>query len=205
MAQDATRRGVLAAAVLAASGLPLLVSGCKGIGGLGTPPKPLPDVAVATDAIAGERALIARYQAVIAAMPSLAGQLRPLLAQHTEHLAGLTGRLSDPNASNQPTPTGGASHRGGGAGGSGAGRSAGSGATGNAGKGATTGASASAPPVPSTPAAALASLRSAEDAASASLLGHLAAVSPSFAQLIASIAASESTHAQILRGHGQAR
>lgn len=204
MAQDPTRRGVLTSAALAAAGLPLLVSGCRGIGGLGTPPKPLPDVTVATDAIAGERALIARYTAVIAAMPGLAGQLRPLLAQHNQHLAGLISRLSAPHAPGEPTPTGGG-NPGGASAGAGTDGSAGSGSAGSTGNGATTGAGASAPPVPSTPAAALASLRSAEDAASASLLGHLPVVSPSFAQLLASIAASESTHAQLLHRHGQAR
>ena len=167
----------LTAAGLAAAGLPLL-AGCKGIGALGTPPTPLPDVAIATDAIAGERALIARYDAVLRAMPGLAGQLRPLLAQHTEHLARLRGRLAEPAGATQPAagPSGGTS----------------------------TAASGS-PPVPSTPAAALASLRSAENSASAALASHLPAGSPSFAQLLASISASEATHALLLhpRGHAQ--
>lgn len=182
MAQEATRRGVLAtgltAAGLAATGLPVL-AGCKGIGALGTPPKPLPDVAIATAAIAGERALIARYEATLRALPVLAGQLRPLIAQHTEHLARLRSRLSDPAGTATPSgpSTGGTS----------------------------TAASGSSPPVPATPAAALASLRAAEDSASAALASHLPSVSPSFAQLLASISASEAAHALLLhrRGHVQ--
>jgi hypothetical protein len=52
--------------------------------------------------------------------------------------------------------------------------------------------------VPGTPAAALGYLRDAEDAASGALLAHLATAPPSLAQLLASISASEATHALIL-------
>jgi hypothetical protein len=52
--------------------------------------------------------------------------------------------------------------------------------------------------VPGTAAAALAYLRDAETAAAGSLLAHLAAAPPSLAQLLASISASEATHALIL-------
>src|SRR5215468_1681477 len=69
MARDATRRSVLTAA---AAALPLVAAGCKGIAALGTPPKPAPDVTVATDAIAVETRLIARYGDVLAANPALA-------------------------------------------------------------------------------------------------------------------------------------
>lgn len=182
MAQEATRRSVLTATVLATTGLAtsgLTLTGCKGIGALGTPPKPLPDVAVATRAIAGERALIARYTATIAALPSLARQLRPILAQHTEHLARLRSRLSDPHGAAQPTSAA---------------------ATGASTASAST--DSGAPTVPGTPAAALAALRTAENAASAALAGGLGPVSPSFAQLLASISASEATHALVLHSHG---
>jgi hypothetical protein len=176
VAQEATRRGVLAttalAAGLAASGLPL--AGCKGIGALGTPPRPLPDVAVAARAIAAERALIAQYSAILTAMPSLAGQLRPLLAQHNEHLTRLRSRLSEP--AGHPAAT--------------------------ASSGTSTTAHRSAPLVPTTPAAALAALRTSENAASAALASQLASLSPSFAQLLASISASEATHARLLHPHG---
>ena len=166
MVQEATRRRVLAAM---AAALPLVASGCKGIGALGTPPKPAPDVAVVNGAITVEKYLIARYGAVLAAVPGLAGELRPLLAQHHEHLARLHARLVIPRAYVQPTaspkPT-------------------------------------PAPaPVPGTAAGALTYLGDAENAAATSLLAHLEEATPSLAQLLASISASEATHAQLHAAH----
>src|SRR6516164_10784173 len=98
--QEATRRRVLAAMAVT---LPLVASGCKGVGALGTPPKPAPDVAVVNDAITLENYLIARYGAVLAAVPGLAGVLRPLLAQHHEHLARLRARIIIPRGGVHPT------------------------------------------------------------------------------------------------------
>jgi hypothetical protein len=59
-------------------------------------------------------------------------------------------------------------------------------------------------PIAGTPAAALARLRTAEQAANAAALRRLAGASPSLAQLYASIAASEATHVTVLdsRLHG---
>ena len=163
--QEATRRRVLAAT---AAALPLVIGGCKGLGALGTPPQPAADVAVTRDAITVESNLIARYGAVLAAVPSLAGELHPLLAQHHDHLAQLRARLIIPRGAPQPSasPSGTPSPR--------------------------------PAPVPGTPAGALADLRHAESAASAALLAHLDAAPPSLAQLLASISASEATHALIL-------
>ena len=166
--QEATRRRVLAAMAVT---LPLVASGCKGVGALGTPPKPAPDVAVVNDAITLENYLIARYGAVLAAVPGLAGELRPLLAQHHEHLARLRARIIIPRGGVHPT------------------------------------ASPSPPPspapVPGTATGALSYLRDAENAAAASLLAHLQEATPSLAQLLASISASEATHAQLLAAHGR--
>ena len=163
MARDATRRRVLTAA---AAALPLVAAGCKGITALGAPPKPAPDVTVVTEAIAVETQLIARYGDVLAASPGLAAALRPLLAQHHEHLTRLRARLIVP-AGGQPLPTPRVTAR-------------------------------RAARVPGTPSAALGYLRDAEDAASGALLAHLATAPPSLAQLLASISASEATHALIL-------
>jgi hypothetical protein len=58
--------------------------------------------------------------------------------------------------------------------------------------------------VPGTPAAALGYLRDAENAAAGAQLSHLAAAPPSLAQLLASISASEATHAMFL-GHARHR
>jgi hypothetical protein len=169
VAREATRRGVLAAAV----SLPLVATGCKGVGALGTPPPPLPDVAVVREAIAGETLMVSRYNAVLAAAPVLAASLRPLLDQHREHLARLRARLIEPRAGSQPEhpPSAPASPAG--------------------------------VRVPGTTAGARAYLRHAEQAAAQTLLGKLTAAPPSLAQLLASIAASEASHALLL-GPGRA-
>jgi hypothetical protein len=153
--------------VLAATAMtvPLVAAGCKGVGGLGTLPKAAPDVAVLHDAIATEQALIARYHSALAGSPGLAGTLRPLLAQHREHLARLRSMLIapvTPRATPQPT------------------------ASGRAG---------AVPPR----AATLAALEAAETDAASSLVRRLALAPPALAQLLASIAASEASHALLLR------
>ena len=105
MRADLRRRSVLAAAVTT---VPLVAAGCKGVGALGTPPEPGPDVAVLRGAIATEQALIARYRSAMAGSPALSGTLGPLLAQHREHLARLTSMLIEPaghRASPQTTPS----------------------------------------------------------------------------------------------------
>ena len=160
---------------LGAVTLPLAAAGCKGLAALGAPPKPAPDVAVVGDAITVEARLISHYGAVLAAVPALAGALQPLLAQHHDHLARLRARLIIPPGSRATNPA-----------------SAGPAPRGSA-------------PVPGTPAAALGYLRDAENAAAAAQLAHLAAAPPSLAQLLASISASEATHAMILGGHRRHR
>jgi hypothetical protein len=157
------------AAAVAAVAAPLLATGCsKGFGAMDTPPAPRPDVAVLTAAIASEKLMIARYQAVLAASPGQAGKLDPLLADHRAHLAALTRRLVPGAARPTPSPR-----------------------TGQ-------------PQVPAAASAAVAYLGGAENAAAAALLSHLATASPSLAQLLASIAASEATHAAALGVTGSA-
>jgi hypothetical protein len=161
---------MLAATVMS---VPLFAAACKGIGALGTPPKPLPDVAVLRDAISAEQVMIARYRAAISASAGLAATLTPLLDQHVAHLATLRSRLIVPaGARSSPSPA----------------------------------KSSSAPPqVPGTPAAALTALEAAENNAASSLVTRLDVASPSLAQLLASIAASEASHALLLRSHGGAQ
>jgi hypothetical protein len=96
---DLRRRSVLAAAAAAA---PLLAAGCKGVGGLGTLPRPGPDVAVLRGAIGTEQALIARYHSALAASPGLKDTLDPVLGQHLAHLAALRSRLIGPAATPRP-------------------------------------------------------------------------------------------------------
>ena len=123
---------------------------------------------IVRDAIDGETLMISRYNAVLTAVPALAGSLRPLLQQHQEHLARLRARLIEPRLGarrstrpRRPRPPAG-------------------------------------PQAPGTPAAARDYLRLAEQAAASALLGKITAAPPSLAQLLASIAASEATHALLL-------
>jgi len=193
---DRTRRAVLAATAV---GLPLLaVSGCKGVGALATPPRPAPDVAVLRSAIAAEEVMIARYDAVIRRSARLARGLRPLRDEHLLHLAQLRSRLIVPlgranAASASPSVSGRTLHEHEAAGQGSAGH--GSAGHGEAGPGA----------VPAG-AAAISFLQAAERAAAADLLRKLAVASPSLAQLMASVAASETTHVAALsaaRGAGR--
>lgn len=157
------RRSVLAAAAMT---FPLLAAGCKGIGALGTPPTPLPDTAVLSEAISAEKLMIARYQSAISGSPGQTALLAPLLAQHRAHLARLASRLLDPRPASAAR-------------------------------------SPSAAPAGPTP-VALSTLQAAEEDAANRLVRHLAQVSPSFAQLLTSIAASEASHAMLLRSRGAA-
>jgi hypothetical protein len=167
---DRTRRGVLAAT---AAGLPLLaLSGCKGISALAAPPQPAPDVAVLRHAIAAEVRMIARYDAAIKGSASLAAALAPLRAEHHLHLTALRGRLIVPPGSAAARaatrPPGHATP------------------------------SPRPSPVPAGAAAAVPFLQAAEQAAAAALLRDLPIASPSLAQLMASVAASETTHVTVL-------
>jgi hypothetical protein len=158
---------VLAAAVMT---VPLVAAGCKGVGALGTPPEPGPDVAILRGAIGTEQALIARYRSAMAGSPALSGTLGPLLAQHREHLARLTSMLIEPashSASPDSTPS--------------------------------TAGTAAAESGPA--AATLAALEAAETDAARSLASRLTLAPPALAQLMASIAASEASHALLLRTH----
>ena len=175
MTAGPTRRVMLAAS----AALPLIVvTGCQGVGALAAPPSPAPDVGVLKAAIAGEELMIARYEAVLAGPARAAGGLTTALDPLlAEHRAHLAQLRSS-----LVVPAGAASpapsrpaHR--------PGR----------------------PVVPAQPAAALAFLRGAEQHASDVLLSHLGTVPPSLAQLLASISASEATHAAILRPGGLAR
>ena len=205
MPADRTRRAVLVATAVS---LPLLaVSGCKGVGALAAPPSPAPDVAVLRSAIAAEEVMIARYDAVMTRSASLAEGLRPLRAEHRQHLAQLRSRLIVPpgSAAAPPSPSalspsGPASH-----GQVPAGQAShGQASHGQAPHGQAAHGQVPAGPgsVPSGAAAAIPFLQAAERAAAATLLHQLAAVSPSLAQLMASVAASEATHVAALTAAG---
>jgi hypothetical protein len=161
--------------VLAATvaSLPLLaVTGCRGVGALAAPPRAAPDVAVLRAVIAAEELMIARYDSVITRSASLAAGLRPLRAEHRLHLAELRSRLIVPPRSRAAAAARPAHSR------------------------------PTATRPGSGPAAAISFLQGAERSAAADLLRHLATASPSLAQLMASIAASEATHVAALAAAG---
>jgi hypothetical protein len=174
VAADPTRRVVLAAAAL----LPLAaVSGCGSVNVLATPPAESPAVGLLRSAITAEQAMIAHYGAVLrtahgsgGSAASLTAALEPLLAEHRAHLAQLRSRLMIPAGSSaSASPSPSPSGR-----------------------------PAGAQPVPTAPAAAVAFLKNAEQAAATALLARLATAPASLAQLFASISASEATHVPAL-------
>jgi len=198
-----SRRALLAGA---AASLPLLLTACKGVQALGTPPPPARDIRVLAAAIAAEEAMVARYATALrqltagggtggagggaAGGPAGAGAaavaaVAAVRAEHVAHLAQLRSRLIHPPAlTSSPGPSVAATAS--------ASPSAGAGA------GAGTGARASRKLV-------LSELEQAEQTASDRLIGQLDGLPPALAQLFASIAASEATHVPYLRAAGQSR
>lgn len=171
MAEHPTRRRVIAAA---ATALPLAaVSGCRGLGVLGTPPPPPADVVMLQAAITAENTMVEHYRTALSgaggSSAALGPVLRPLLAEHVAHLAQLRSRLVMPPgsaASVSPSPPGGRRPPG--------------------------------PPVPAAPAAAVAFLKAAEQSAATAMLNRVPRAPASLAQLFASISASEATHVPVL-------
>jgi hypothetical protein len=166
--------------LLASVPLVLLTAGCRsadlfaGPDPLGGRPPLAHDTVVLQAVIAAEHDLISRYKSAISASDD--PRLPALLAQHQQHLSQLQSRLivppgAQPTASATPAP-------------------------------ATPAPASPAPasPVPAGPAQPAAWLRAAEQASAASLTQRLVTVEPSLAQLLASIAASDATHADALGG-----
>jgi hypothetical protein len=99
-----SRRVVLTAS---AATIPLLISACRGVQVLGTPPPPAPDVRQLRTAISAERSLIAGYRAAMphaSADASVSAALAALLAEHEQHLAQLNSRLIVPAGSADSAP-----------------------------------------------------------------------------------------------------
>lgn len=186
MTADPTRRAVLAAA----AGLPLLITGCKGVGALEAIPKPPADVILLRAATSAEQLMVARYEAAIRVLRGSQGNLPsallPLLAQHREHLAQLRSRLIVPAA-------GGGGAIGGGDDGGGDDGGRGGATAGPTGRG------RPGPRLPAAPDQAIAYLQAAERDASARLMRQVLAAPASLAELLASIAASEATHVPALK------
>jgi hypothetical protein len=150
----------------------LVLTACRGVQALGTPPPPSADVKFLRAAIAAEEQMVARYAAALHTLKITVGShatypqtvrltgLTNVARQHTEHLDKLKSRL----VQNTPLPHG-----------------------------------ATPAPLPTSIADLFAALEHAEQAASDRLIDQLDGLPPSFAQLVASIAASEATHVPYLR------
>jgi hypothetical protein len=152
-------------AAVAAAGLGL--AGCT-LGGSGRPgPSPSPDPLAPV--LTGTEALADLYAATVAAQPTLADRLNPLLAEHRAHVDALRaamGLASQASRSASPAPPSPA---------------------------------ASGAQVPDDPAAALAAIAGAERTAQASAVKDCLASRPEHAGLLGAIAASRACHLEVLR------
>jgi hypothetical protein len=193
------RRALL---VVSAAALPVLLTACKGIQVLGTPPAPPADVDVLRDAIDREAALVAHYTAVLAGrgVAGSAGSRGPggsagsggsggsggsagsgrtsaglaaVLSDHRQHLEQLRSRLVEPAGVRSPAPP-----------------HSPAASSGPAGGGAVL---------------TMAQLERAEQEASDQLIARLGGLPPALAQLFASIAASEATHVPYLQAARRGR
>jgi hypothetical protein len=95
--RDPTRRAVLGGAALTA------LAGCTSVAPAAAP-RPGPEVRLLEGAIQGEAALIALYDAVLAAHQDLRGRLGPLRDHHARHLAVLRRQYVPGTVTASPTP-----------------------------------------------------------------------------------------------------
>jgi hypothetical protein len=98
-----TRRSLL---VAASAALPVLLTGCKGVQALGTPPPPPREIRVLQAAIRAEELMVARYSVTLTRLPAsnagLLAAVRAVQAEHAAHLGELRSRLIEPAGA--PTP-----------------------------------------------------------------------------------------------------
>jgi hypothetical protein len=169
--------------IASAAALPVLLTACRGVQVLGSPPPPPADVETLRSAIEHEAVLVASYAALTAAAPGgqagaagaagaaaggrMAAALAVVLGDHRQHLAQLKSRLVEPAGRSSASP----------------GQSPSRGST----------------------IRTAAQLEQAEQAASDRLIAELAGLPPTLAQLFASIAASEATHVPYLRAARRGR
>ena len=167
---EPTRRSVLAGAL--AAGAAAALSGCTtGADRPAGPRPPDPDVVLADQAAARERALLAAYDEATARAPELADRLAPLRAEHADHLAALgvptaaaTPPASGPTAGPAPEPE----------------------------------PAVAAPALPADPAGLLAALADLERRAAVDAGGTAVRSGRGLAVVLASIAASEASHVAAL-------
>ena len=96
-----TRRSVLTGGLLLA--VPGVLSACTAEAPPARPQPVDPDVALRAAAVARERQLLARYDALLQQQPDLAPRLSPVRAEHAEHLTAL-GEAEQPGTGSPTTP-----------------------------------------------------------------------------------------------------
>ncbi|MEU1313157.1 hypothetical protein ABZ419_30270 [Streptomyces cinnamoneus] len=177
-AGDPRRRRVLAgaAAALLTAGSTALLAGCSS-GGAGADGRSAADGRLREGAARDSAALLARYDATIAAHAALADRLRPLRADVARHAEafGASTESSAPSASPSPSSA--------------------------------PASPAASPPaagveVPGDERAALAALADAERRTADAHAAALGAADPELARLLASVAAAGAAHAYLLTGGG---
>jgi hypothetical protein len=98
-----SRRSLL---IAAGAALPVVLTGCKGVQALGTPPPPPREIRVLRAAITAEELMVARYTTALTRLPASNGDLlaavRAVQAEHAAHLGQLRSRLIEPAGA--PTP-----------------------------------------------------------------------------------------------------
>jgi hypothetical protein len=163
-----TRRQVVLAA---AAALPLAaVTGCSGLDVVRTPPPPPRDVELLQGVIAAEQLMVDRYHAVLAGAQASSPALVPALVPLLSQHQEHLAQLR----ARLVIPRG------------------------SAASASPSPSPSGTPAVPSDPAAAIAFLKEAEQAAATALLGRLPQAPASLAQLFASVSASEATHVPAL-------
>ncbi|MFI5984887.1 hypothetical protein ACIBEA_28960 [Streptomyces sp. NPDC051555] len=180
-----SRRSLLAGAAGAATAA--LLTGCSGAAGATDAAEAPPERPVREGAVRDSAALLERYDATIAAHPSLAARLAPLRAAVAAHVGALApdGGRGKPSPSSSRSPSAAAPTAPG----------TGTGAAGNP-PGKAPGKSAE--PVPAQPAEAITALATAErDLAEARTIA-LAGASGELARLLASVAACGAVHTYLL-------
>ncbi|MYR46457.1 hypothetical protein GTW67_31515 [Streptomyces sp. SID5910] len=181
-----SRRSLLASAAGGVGGA--LLVGCTGDSGSDAPRAPSADERARARAARDSEVLAARYDAVIAAHPGLAGRLRPLrdeVGRHAEAFGGV--RSASPAASGSGSASGSPS---------GSASASPSGSARAAGPGDGTG-------VPGTEKEALAGLAAAERELADRRAGALLKMPGESARLLASVAAAGAAHVFLLtEGHG---
>lgn len=100
-----SRRSLL---VAVSAALPVLLTGCKGVQALGTPPPPPREIRVLRAAIRAEELMVDRYSTALTRLPAsnsgLLAAVSAVQTEHAAHLSQLRSRLIEPAGAATPAP-----------------------------------------------------------------------------------------------------